>query len=137
MQASNQIRKLPLILAVGAILRIVFYFVSDNNGGDALARAATIQQWMNHPTFFPNSPQWGPIYFWISGTLGLLVGAEVSGRLLSLVLGTLTIFVGYFLSGRVWDFGTASYTAMVLALSGLLIGYSTTSSSEEPYLFSS
>ena len=121
----------PIVLTVvGGIIRAFFFFISDNAGGDAIARAASTQNWMNHHSLFSGSRVWLPPYFWISGPMGHLAGAELGTRLLSLLSGTLTIYVVYKLTERLAGPAAAGISALVCVLSGLHIGYSTTSSSE-------
>ncbi len=121
---------------VGACFRILFYLIADNNGGDAIARAFETQNWMRHPSFTSPVPQWGPVYFYITGSLGfLLKDAELATRLLSMVCGIATIAIVFRLTRILGGDGAATISSFICALSGLHIGYSTTSSSEMSYLF--
>jgi len=123
-------------LLLGGFLRVFFLFIADNNGGDAIARAANIQKWMSHPSFSSPVGHWGPVYFYLAGTLGfLLKDAELAGRLLSLICGIASIYLVYRLACVLGGETAAILSAFICALAGLHIGYSTTSSSEMPYLF--
>ena len=123
-------------LLLGGFLRVFFLFIADNNGGDAIARAANIQKWMSHPSFSSPVGHWGPVYFYLAGTLGfLLKDAELAGRLLSLICGIASIYLVYRLTRLISGEAAATLSAFVCALAGLHIGYSTTSSSEMSYLF--
>lgn len=123
-------------VVTGAGLRILFYLIADNNGGDAIARAARIGQWMRHPTFAGPDPIWGAVYFYIAGTAGILFNnPELAGRLLSMICGIGSVFLVYRLADILAGEEAGVTSAWVCALSGLHIGYSTTSSSEVPYLF--
>ena len=127
---------IPAVLTVGGgLLRAFFFIISNNAGGDALARAAATQKWMNHHSLFPGSMVWDPLYFWISGPLGYFIGAELGTRLLSLLSGTLTIFIVYKLTERLAGSVAAGISGLVCMLSSLHIGYSTASSSESSYVF--
>jgi hypothetical protein len=123
-------------LLLGGCLRALFFLIADNNGGDAVARAANIQGWMSHPSFSSPVAHWGPVYFYLAGTLGfLLKDAELAGRLLSLICGIASIYLVYRLTRLLSGQAAATLSAFICALAGLHIGYSTTSSSEIPYLF--
>jgi len=123
-------------LLLGGFLRVFFLFIADNDGGDAIARAANIQKWMSHPSFLSPVAHWGPVYFYLAGTLGfLLKDAELAGRLLSLICGIASIYLVYRLARLLSGQAAATLSAFICALAGLHIGYSTTSSSEMPYLF--
>ena len=83
-------------LLLGGCLRALFFLIANNNGGDAVARAANIQGWMSHPSFSSPVAHWGPVYFYLAGTLGfLLKDAELAGRLLSLICGIASIYLVY------------------------------------------
>jgi 4-amino-4-deoxy-L-arabinose transferase-like glycosyltransferase len=123
-------------LLLGGFLRVFFLFIADNNGGDAIARAAKIQQWMSHPSFVSPVAHWGPVYFYLTGTVGfLLKDAELAGRLLSLICGITSIYLVYRLTKLLSGETAATLAAFICGLAGLHVGYSTTSSSEMPYLF--
>jgi 4-amino-4-deoxy-L-arabinose transferase-like glycosyltransferase len=134
---NRAVYRVPLrLLIVAGILRFFFFFIADNNGGDAIARAATIQEWMNHPSFLSPAPQWGAVYFYLAGAVGYLTGsAEFAGRFLSLISGIASILLVHRLAFLLQGEQAAELSALVCTLSGLHIGYSTTSSSEMLYLF--
>lgn len=127
---------LRISLLLGICLRAIFFLIADNNGGDAIQRAGAIQQWMSHPSFSSPAPHWGPVYFYLAGAVGfLLKDPELSGRLLSFFSGIASIYLVYRLTNLLSGEAAATVSAMICALAGLHIGYSTTSSSEMPYLF--
>jgi hypothetical protein len=123
-------------LFTGCAIRVLFFFLSDNNGGDAVAHAKDVLAWMQHPTIAPTIPDWGPVYLYLNGTAGWLLGnAELAARLLSLLAGTALIPLVYAISRMLSDDEAGGLSAMVVAVSGLAVGYSTTSSTESLYLF--
>jgi len=133
---GNLTSGLKWALIVGASLRVLFYCIADNNGGDAIVRASRIGQWMNHPTFSGPDPIWGAAYFYLAGTLGfMLKDPELAGRLLSMVCGIGSIYLVFRLASNLAGETAGVLSAWVCAISGLHIGYSTTSSSEMCYLF--
>lgn len=133
---GRQGKTLVWTLLVGAALRVIFYFLSDNNGGDAVARAGSVAIWMQHTTFQPPEAQWGPIYFYLAAPVAwLLRDAELATRLLSLVAGTGLLWVIYHIGLLLGGEESARLSSLIAGLSGLAIGYSTTSSSESLYLF--
>lgn len=130
-------KALAWILLAGAALRVLFYFLSDNNGGDAVARAQAVAAWMQHPTIqASNIATWGPVYFYLAAPVAWLLGdAELATRLLSLATGTGLLWIIYHVGRILGDEESARLSTLIVALSGLAIGYSTTSSSEALYLF--
>jgi hypothetical protein len=124
------------ILFAGAFLRLTFFFLGENNGGDALARAAMTAGWLQHSTSWFNFEPWLPVHFWLMGGMSVIVGEPALGaRMLSLVLGIASLGIFWVLAREVYDRSAATLSLMVFALYSLHIGYSTTSSSEVPYLF--
>jgi 4-amino-4-deoxy-L-arabinose transferase-like glycosyltransferase len=129
-------KALAWTLFTGAALRVLFYFLSDDNGGDALGRAASAAAWMQHPTLHPPLTQWGPGHFYLAGPVGWLVGdAELATRFLSLAAGIGVLWIIYHIGRILGDEESARLSTLIVAFSGLAIGYSTTSSSESLYLF--
>ncbi len=119
------------ILVAGIVLRILFFLISDNNGGDALARVASLQQWMQNPSLAAPLPQWGPGYFYLMAPFAYLLGnPELATRLVSLLAGIVCIPLVFSLARLFAGNRAAGLSALVCALAGLHIGYSTTSSSE-------
>src|SRR2546429_8048527 len=59
-----------------------FTFFATNNGGDALARAATTAEWLKHPSLALEFAglHWLPIHFWMMASLSLLVRNVTWGR---------------------------------------------------------
>ena len=124
------------LLGLGALLRITFFFVSANNGGDALARAASTAAWLQHPSLKFFFGRYLPLHFWLIGGLALLVrDPAFAGRLLSLIFGIASLFLIWILARAVYDEEAANYSLLAFSFYSLHIAYSTTSSSEVPYLF--
>ena len=124
------------ILLIGAALRLGFFVVAENNGGDALARAAMTAGWLQHPAFRLNFEPWLPVHFWLMGGMSLLVrDVSFGSRALSLVLGVSTLAVFWLLVKEIYGKRAALLSLLVFTFYALHIGYSTTSSSEAPYLF--
>jgi len=124
------------ILFAGALLRLTFFFLAENNGGDALARAAMTAGWLKHPGSWLNFEPWLPMHFWLMAGMSMIVGEPALGaRMLSLLLGTASLGIFWLLAREVYGQSAATLSLMVFALYSLHIGYSTTSSSEVPYLF--
>lgn len=128
--------KASWIFILGAFLRIAFFFLAENNGGDALARAALTAEWLRHPSFQLNFEPWLPFHFWLMGGLAWLVrDPELGARLLSLILGIVSLALLWALAKIIYGESAATLALLVFSLYSLHIGYSTTSSSEAPYLF--
>ena len=124
------------ILFVGAALRVTFFFLAENTGGDALARASITAQLLQHPGFHLNFEPWLPLHFWLTAAMSALVGDPGLGaRALSLVLGIASLGIVWALAKEVYGESSATLSLLVFALYSLHIGYSTTSSSEAAYLF--
>src|SRR5207248_2286335 len=124
------------IVLAGAALRLIFFFLGENNGGDALARAAMTAEWLQHPSFRLNFEPWLPLHFWLMAGAAVLVReADLGARALSLLLGIASLGIFWALARQVYGRSAATLSLLVFALYSLHIGYSTTSSSEAPYLF--
>lgn len=124
------------ILSAGAVLRLIFFFLSENNGGDALARAAMTAGWLEHSASWLNFEPWLPIHFWLMAGMSLIVRDPGLGtRMLSLLLGIASLPMFWLLAREVYNRSAATLSLIVFALYSLHIGYTTTSSSEVPYLF--
>ena len=122
------------VLAIGALLRIQFFFVSANAGGDAVARSAWTAVWVQRPNliFFD---RYLPLHFWMMGGLTLLLrDPTLAGRLLSLALGITSLWLLWVLARTLYDGEAANLSLFVFSFYSLHIAYSTTSSSEVPYL---
>jgi Dolichyl-phosphate-mannose-protein mannosyltransferase len=123
-------------LSAGAFLRILFFFLGENNGGDALARVAMTAEWLQHPGLRLDFEPWLPLHFWLMAGMATLVhNPELGSRLLSLVLGICSLAILWTLAKIVYGETSATFSLLIFSLYGLHIGYSTTSSSEVPYLF--
>jgi 4-amino-4-deoxy-L-arabinose transferase-like glycosyltransferase len=123
-------------MAIGALLRIVSFRYSANTGGDAWGRVAVTAKWLKHPIFKIGFDAYGPGHFWLMGLLTLIFRDVVfAGRFLSLVLGIASLYFLWSLTRSLYGQTSAFFALAVFSLYSLHIGYSTTSSSEVPYLF--
>ena len=123
------------ILACGALLRVLFFFISVNNGGDALERAAATAALVQHPTGKLFFGTYLPGHFWmIAGATFLLRDTTLAGRFLSLTLGIASLWLVWVLSAALYDKKAADLSLFGFSFYSLHIAYSTTSSSEVPYL---
>src|SRR5260370_35530811 len=67
------------ILFVGAVLRVTFFFLGENNGGDALARASMTAGWVRHSGSWLNFEPWLSLHFWLMAGLSRLAGGPSFG----------------------------------------------------------
>src|ERR1700678_2428568 len=110
------------LLVLGAALRVLSYFFSKNNGGDALERAALSAQWLQHPTFRLIFLVYPPGHFWLIGAMALLVpDVTVASRLLSLLLGIASMFLVWKLARTLYGDGAGLFSLAVFALYSLHI----------------
>jgi dolichyl-phosphate-mannose-protein mannosyltransferase len=124
------------ILIVGTLLRVVFFLLSQNNGGDAFDRLEKTEVWLRHPSWQLAFGGWLPLHFWLMAALGwVLRNVALGGRLLSLLLGIASLWVFWKLARELYDEAAANLSLLVFSFYSLHIGYATSSSSEVPYLF--
>ena len=124
------------IILAGSALRIAFFFIGENAGIDALARAQMTEEWLKHPDFRLVFAMWLPFHFWLMAGMAVLArNAALGGRLLSLLLGIASLGACWALAKEVYGVPAAKLSHLAFALYSLHIGYSTTSSSGAPYLF--
>jgi len=124
------------VIGCGALLRIISYFLSDNSGGDAGARLRLAAQWLQSPTWKVVFDVYLPGHFWLIGLFDVVFrNVLVAGRCLSLILGIGSIVIVLCLARILYGARAATLSAAVFTFFTLHIGYSTTSSSEVPYLF--
>jgi 4-amino-4-deoxy-L-arabinose transferase-like glycosyltransferase len=124
------------IFSAAAVLRIASFFLSENAGGDALSRAFLTARWLQHPTRDLHFDVWLPIHFWLMAVPSVIVGdVELGSRLLSLVLGILSVGLVWLLTKELDGRGSAVFSTIIFAFYSLHIAYSTTSSSDAPYIF--
>jgi 4-amino-4-deoxy-L-arabinose transferase-like glycosyltransferase len=129
--SSSCTRPASVLLFLGAFLRIVSYFLSKNAGGDAAGRLALTAGWLQHPTFSLIFQLYPPGHFWLIAAPNVVV----AGRLLSLVLGIASVFLVWKLARLLYGEVAGMLSLAVFAFYSMHIGYSTTSSSEVPYVF--
>jgi hypothetical protein len=129
-------RPLLIVCAAAAVLRLASFLLSENAGGDALARAQLTARWLQSPGLQFHFDVWLPVHFWMMGAVSLLVGdVGLGSRLLSLVLGVASVYAMWALTRELDGPGPALYSTIVCALYSLHIAYSVTSSCDVPYLF--
>lgn len=129
-------KPLLVVCAAAAALRIASFFLSENAGGDALARAQLTARWLQSPGLQFHFDVWLPLHFWMMGAVSALVGdVGLGSRLLSLALGIASVYAMWALTRELDGAESALYSAIVFALYGLHIAYSVTSSCDVPYLF--
>jgi 4-amino-4-deoxy-L-arabinose transferase-like glycosyltransferase len=125
-----------LLIAGGALLRIISICCSDNAGGDAGAHVGLAAEWLKHPELKLVFDTYPPGHFWLIGLSWLVVRNVLwAGRLLSLACGIGSLFFVWNLSRRLWGNTAAVFSLTAFALYSLHIGYSGTSSAEVPYMF--
>ena len=131
---SGSLGRAVLLLGIG--IRIAFWFLSQNAGGDATARLEMTQAWLQHPYLKMDFNPWLPVHFWAIGGVSLLVGnVTLGGRLLSLLCGCASVVVFWRLVSTLYTRTAALLSLVVFSFYSLHIGYSSTSSSEATYLF--
>jgi 4-amino-4-deoxy-L-arabinose transferase-like glycosyltransferase len=124
------------LILVGALVRMVSYLFSANNGGDANAHAALAAKWLQQPTLKLVFDMYPPGHFWLIGLSALVVHDVVTAaRLLSLVLGIASLFPVWKLASILYGTQAGQLSLGVFSWYSLHIAYSTTSSAEVSYLF--
>lgn len=127
---------LAYVFAAAAALRVLSFFLSENAGGDALARAQLTAGWLRNPGLEFHFDVWLPLHFWMMGAAAALVGdVELGCRLLSLLLGVASVGALWLLVRELDGEASALYSTVVFAFYSLHIAYSATSSVDVPYLF--
>ena len=125
-----------MLIAVGAIIRIVSYCFSANSGGDAAAHLSFAGEWLQHvhpKVMFGSYP---PGHFWLIGLSSLVIrNISTAGRVLSLVLGIASLPVFLKLARALYGDSAALLSLAIFCLYSIHIAYSTTSSAEVSYLF--
>jgi 4-amino-4-deoxy-L-arabinose transferase-like glycosyltransferase len=125
------------LLGTGCCLRVIFFFFSQNNGGDAFARASVTARWLQHPDLSLDfgGPRWPPLHFWLMALLAQIIpNVTLACRLLSLVAGLMSLWLFWRLVSRLFGDWAAIFALAVFAFYSLHIAYSTTSSSEETFV---
>ncbi|HEX3892277.1 MAG TPA: glycosyltransferase family 39 protein [Terracidiphilus sp.] len=129
-------RTLLSIWLAGGLLRFGSFLLSENAGGDALARVSLTAQWLQHPCLQVHFGVWLPLHFWLIGAASLLVGdVELAGRVVSLIFGVLSVGVVAWLTDELAGEQAALFSTIVFSFYSLHIAYSATSSSDVPYMF--
>lgn len=124
------------VMSAAALLRVVSFCLSENAGGDALARAQLTARWLRSPGLELHFDVWLPLHFWMMGAVSTLVGdVELGCRLLSLLLGVASVGAMWALVRELDGAEAAAYSSIIFAFYSLHIAYSVTSSVDVPYLF--
>jgi 4-amino-4-deoxy-L-arabinose transferase-like glycosyltransferase len=135
-QLSGTTKPLLAIMSAAAVLRLASFLLSENAGGDALARAQLTARWLQHPGLQFHFDVWLPLHFWLMAPLAVLVGDVGLGcRLLSLLLGIASVGFVWLLTRELDGAEVADYSAIIFTFYSLHIAYSSTSSCDSPYLF--
>jgi len=125
-----------VLIAVGAVFRIVSFFFSANSGGDAWARLTLAAEWMKHPVFKVGYGAYPPGHFWLIALFTLVFHNVVfAGRFLSLLTGIGSLYMVWRLARNLYGEPSGVLALAIFAFYSLHIGYSTTSSAEVSYLF--
>ena len=133
---KNRSRYAWALIAVGALLRVVSFFFSDNSGGDAGAHVELTAIWLQHPTVKFVFAVYPPGHFWLIGLSTLMVhDVLTAGRLLSLVLGIASLILVWKTARLLYGMWAGLLSLGVFSLYSLHIGYSTTSSAEVSAVF--
>ena len=125
------------LLGTGFVLRILFFLFSYGNGGDAFARAAITEKWLQHPSLSLDfgGPNWPPLHFWLMACVAHFVpDVLLACRLLSLMAGLFSLWLFWRLALLLYGKVAAILSLTVFVFYSLHIGYATASSSEETYL---
>jgi 4-amino-4-deoxy-L-arabinose transferase-like glycosyltransferase len=125
-----------MLISIGTGCRILSYYYSENSGGDAWARTALTAHWLQYPKFQVIFLDYPPGHFWLIGLFNVFIhDVTAASRLLSLTLGILSLFVFWKLAQSIYGDAAALLSLTAFTFYSLHIGYSSTSSSEVPYLF--
>lgn len=124
------------LLLAAVALRVLFYFLSVNNGGDALDRVEKTAAWLQRPWFPGDFGAWLPLHFWMIAGLSFITrDVELAGRLLSLACGIASVWVFWRCARELAPAVAAPLSLAAFCFYTLHVGYSATSSAEVPFLF--
>jgi 4-amino-4-deoxy-L-arabinose transferase-like glycosyltransferase len=123
------------VLALTVCIRALLCALSNNEHGDADARALMSADWALAPSFI-RSGTWLPLHFYATGALTRLLGDPIAaGKALSFVTGSLTVVPLFGMVQRLFDKPTAAITGLFFAIYGTHAGLSSTVMSEAPFAF--
>lgn len=125
------------LLAIGSGTRVAFFLFSQNNGGDAFARAAVTAMWLQHPSLSLDfgGPTWPPLHFWLMALVAQVVpNLLLACRLLSLIAGLISLWLFWKLALRLFGGAAAVVSLVIFVFYSLHIAYSATSSSEAAFI---
>ncbi|HEX4621135.1 MAG TPA: glycosyltransferase family 39 protein, partial [Myxococcaceae bacterium] len=130
------------VLALVALVpRVLAFLVNENtNNGDAIIRTELAERWARDPhwisSFHDGAFQFGPLHLYAVGLfLKVWPSREHAGRLFSLLIGVPTVLPLYQLTRRLFGWRSAVVACLGLAVWGMHVQFSTTSSSEGLALF--
>jgi len=132
----EQTQYLPLFLFLFAfIIRFGFFLISDEGGGDAIARVAMSRNITDHQMWL-FAGVWQPLPFYlIAGALKIYNDPTLAPRFLSLLYGTCVFFPFFYLIKREVSIRAAIFSTIFLALFINHIYLSVTSYAESLALF--
>jgi len=129
-------RAATLLISVGALIRVLSFFLSNNSGGDARERMTLTAGWLRNPVWKLSFDGYPPGHFWLMAAMSKASGnVEIGARLLSLVLGIASLYVVWRLTSAIFGNIAGLFSLAVYCFYTLHIGYSTTSSAEVSYAF--
>lgn len=116
-------------------VRAIVSLISNNEPGDADARAIESALWALHPSLI-YSGVWLPFHFYVTGTFALVLGDPiVAGKWVSFLTGSLSVVPFFRLVRRFFDERTALIAALLFAIYGNHVGLSSIVMSEAPFCF--
>jgi putative flippase GtrA len=128
-------KDLIAILLLTAAIRAVVFLLSDNEAGDADARALLSGSWAHDPTLI-RAGVWLPFHFYVTGILSWIFGSPIfAGKVLAFVTGSLTVIPLFLLTQHLFDRRTAQIAGLMFAVYGLHVELSSVVMSEAPSAF--
>jgi 4-amino-4-deoxy-L-arabinose transferase-like glycosyltransferase len=133
--APSRLAMAVLLTAAVLLPRLLVFGVNENFYGDAVMRAELAGRWAERPhvigSFDQGGYQFGPLHILALGVLTWVGGSrENSGRWFSLAVALLTVLPLFSLTRRLFGRPAAVAACLCLALWGMHVQFSTTSSSE-------
>lgn len=120
------------ILLLTAVIRATVFLLSDNESGDADARAIISGAWAHDPTLIL-AGVWLPFHMYATGILTWIFGSSIlGGKVLAWVTGSLSIIPLFLLTQLLFDRRTALIAGLMFAVYGLHVELSSVVMSEAP-----
>jgi hypothetical protein len=117
---------------LAAVIRAVVFLLSDNESGDADARAILSGNWAHYPTLI-RAGVWLPFHAYATGVLTWVFGSPiVAGKVLSFMTGSLSVIPLFLLTQVAFDRRTAVIAGLMFAVYGLHVELSSVVMSEAP-----